>query len=65
MKKVWINNMKDKHLKFILSFSKISISSICKELNINRSNILNGKASEETTKKLYDELKKRLTKLNS
>ena len=57
--------MKDEYLKFIFSFSKISISSICKELNINRSNILNGKASEETIKKLYDELKKRLTKLNS
>ena len=57
--------MKDKYLKFILSFSKISISSICKDLHINRENILNGKASEETTKKLYDELKKRLTKLNS
>ena len=57
--------MKDEYLRFIFSFSKISISSICKELNINRSNILNGKASEETIKKLYDELKKRLTKLNS
>lgn len=57
--------MKDKYLYYILQFSKISISSICKELNINRENILNGKASEETTKKLYDELRKRLTKLNS
>lgn len=57
--------MKDKYLKFILEFSKISILSICKELNINRENILNGKASEETTKKLYDELVKRLAKLNS
>lgn len=55
--------MKNKYLKFILSFSKISISKICKELNIDRQNILNGKASEETTKKLYDELRKRLTKL--
>lgn len=57
--------MKDKYLEFILSFSKINISSICKELDINRENILNGKASEETTKKLYDELIKRLTKLKS
>lgn len=57
--------MKDEYLKFILSFSKISIAAICKELNISRENILKGKASEETTKKLYDEIKKRLTKLNS
>lgn len=57
--------MKDEYLKFILSFSKISIAAICKELNISRENVLKGKASEETTKKLYDEIKKRLTKLNS
>ena len=56
--------MKTKYLKFILSFSKISISSICKDLNINRSNILNGKASEETIKLLYDELKKRLEEIS-
>lgn len=56
--------MKDEYLKFILSFSKISISSICKELNINRSNILNGKASEETIKLLYDELKRRLEEIS-
>ena len=56
--------MKEKYLTFILSFSKISISSICKELNINRSNILNGKASEETIKLLYDELKKRLEEIS-
>lgn len=55
--------MKDKYLKYILGFSKISISSICKELNIDRQNILNGRASEETTKKLYDELVSRLEKL--
>ena len=55
--------MKDKYLKYINQFSKINISSICKELNIDRQNILNGKASEETTKKLYDELVKRLGEL--
>jgi hypothetical protein len=55
--------MKDKYLTFILNFSKISISSICKDLKIDRQNILNGKASEETTKKLYDELISRLDKL--
>lgn len=57
--------MKDKYLDFINSFSKISISSICKELKIDRQNILNGKASEETTKKLYDELISRLGKLKN
>ncbi len=56
--------MKEKYLKFILSFSQISISSICKELNINRSNILNGKASEETIKLLYDEIKRRIEEIS-
>lgn len=56
--------MKEKYLTFILSFSKISISSICKELNINRSNILNGKASEETIKLLYDKIKQRLEEIS-
>lgn len=56
--------MKDKYLKFIKDFSKISISSICKDLNINRENILKGKASEQTTKKLYDELKNQLSKIS-
>ena len=56
--------MKEKYLNFILSFSKISISSICKELNINRSNILNGKASEETIKLLYDEINRKLDEIS-
>ena len=54
---------KEQYLKFILEFSKISISSLCKELNIDRQNILNGKASLETTKKLYDEILSRLEKI--
>lgn len=54
---------KDDYLKFILAFSKISISSICKDLKIDRQNILNGKASLETTKMLYDELVSRLEKI--
>ncbi len=55
--------MKDKYLKYIRQFSQINISKLCKELKIDRQNILNGKASEETTKKLYDELISRLDKL--
>ena len=56
--------MKETYLKFIKDFSQISIVNICKQLNVNRSNVLNGNASEETIKKVYDELKKRLIKLN-
>ena len=56
--------MKEQYLQFIKKFSKINVSAICKELGIDRFNILHGRASEETTKKLYDEIKKRLRKLN-
>lgn len=52
--------MKNKYLQYIKEFSKINISTLCKELGINRENILNGRASEETTKKLYDEIQKQL-----
>lgn len=37
----------NKDLDFIKEFSKISISSICKELNIDRSNLLNGITKEK------------------
>ena len=56
--------MKEQYLQFIKNFSKINVKAICKELKIDRTNILNGRASEETTKKLYDEIKKRLRNLN-
>ena len=52
--------MKQQYLKYIKGFSKINISALCRDLNINRENILKGKASEETTKKLYNKLKKEL-----
>ena len=56
--------MKDKYLAYILAFSKISILSICNDLQVNRSNVLNGKASEETIKKVYDELIRRLEEIS-
>ena len=55
--------MKEQYLKFIKKFSSINVVQICKKLDINRSNILNGIASEETTKLLYDEIKKELNEL--
>lgn len=47
---------KQQHLNFIKAFSNISISKICRDNHINRSNILNGKASPETTKVLFDKI---------
>lgn len=40
------NDRNIKDLEFIKEFSKMSISSICRELNINRGNLLNGKTTD-------------------
>lgn len=55
--------MKDKYLQLIKQFSKINISKICKDHNINRENILKGRASEQTTKQLHDEIIKQIKEL--
>lgn len=56
--------MKEQYLDYIKTFSRINISSLCRELGINRENILKNKASEDTTKKLYDAIKERLANLD-
>lgn len=53
---------KEEQLKAIKQFSSISISQICKDLNIDRSNVLSGRASKATTELLYNELKARIDK---
>ena len=55
--------MKEQYLQFIKQFSSINVSKICKQLDINRANILNGKASEETTRILYEEIVKQIEDL--
>lgn len=56
-----VNNM-SMYLDKIKAISKINISGICKELKINRSNLLNGRTTEENEKivceKLVEEFKK-------
>lgn len=54
---------RDNDLKFIKDFSKINISQICKDLNVDRSNVLCGRASKETTSKVRKEIEKRLATL--
>ena len=50
-------------LDFIKGFSQITITRICKDLNIDRPNLLKGNASAETTRKAKDELEKRILEL--
>ena len=51
------------YLKFIKQFTSISVAQICREKKIDRSCLLRGKASEEKTKIVYNELMNRLTEL--
>lgn len=55
--------MKEKDLEFIKGFSKINVASICKKLNIDRSNLLKGTASSEKTKAVKDEIIKQIEEL--
>jgi hypothetical protein len=52
-----------KELKFIKGFSKISISGICKKVNVNRSNLLNGTAGDDREKIVKEEIERELAKL--
>lgn len=50
-------------LDFIKAFSKITLTNACKILKVNLNNILNGRASRETTKKLRDYLENEMLSL--
>lgn len=54
-----MNAEKEKDLKFIREFSKISISQICRDLKINRPNVLNGNTTKKNIKKVKEEIIKR------
>lgn len=54
---------KEKDLKYIKGFAKINISQICKDLKINRSNLLNGRASDKNTELIKNEIEKRIDEL--
>lgn len=44
--------MNNKDLQFVKKFSSINIKGICKDLNINNSNVLSGRTSNENIKKV-------------
>lgn len=55
---------KESDLKYIKKFTSINIAQICKDLNVDRGNLFNGRASEKNTKLVREELQRRLTTLN-
>lgn len=54
---------KSEYLDYIKKFSKISITMACEKAGVNRSNLLNGKASKEKTMKVKKVLESELAKL--
>lgn len=57
---MYIIKDKEKNLRYIKRFSKITVSSICKELNINRANVLNGKASAKNIEKVKRKIEEKI-----
>ena len=55
---------KESDLKYIKNFSKISISSVCKELKINRQNLLNGLSSDKNTRLVKEKIKEKIKELD-
>ena len=52
-----------KYREYILAFSKITLSDMCKKLSINRSQIYNNELSEKKQRLLQEEIEKELSKL--
>lgn len=55
---------KNENLEWIKNFSKISITKICNDLNVSRSNVLNGFSSEAVIKQVKEEIIKNLNALD-
>ena len=54
---------KERDLKFIKAFKKITITTICKELKIDKPSIYRGTASADNIKKVKEEIEKRYKEL--
>lgn len=54
---------KERNLIYIKGFSKIKIKDICKKLNIDSSNLWNGRCSEEKVKMVRQYIENELDKI--
>lgn len=55
---------KKNYLDYIKEFQKIKLSKVCKDLGVDRTNLIKGLASTEATKKVKEEIERRLKELN-
>lgn len=56
-------NNKEKDLKFIKNFSKITISKACENVKVARQNVMKGTASEKNIEKVKEEIEKQIANL--
>jgi len=54
-----LNEKTNEDLKFIKEFSKITIAGICRDLNINKSNLWRGTAKKDAIKRVAEEIRKK------
>lgn len=50
-------------LEFIKKFSAISVAGVCRKLNVNRPNLLNGKLKGNINKQVRQEIESEMAKL--
>lgn len=55
---------KKRYLDYIKAFQEIKFTKICKELNLDRTNVSKGLASTEAIKKVKEEIEKRIEELD-
>lgn len=60
-----MNVNKEKNLKYIKGFMKISLSSVCKELGIDRDNVKNGRASEKNIELVRKTIEQKIKELDN
>ena len=49
--------------EFIDEFKKIQFTKICKKVGVDRSNLTNGKVSDDSYKKVADEIRNQISEL--
>lgn len=50
-------------VEYIRNFNKITLTNICEKLNVQRTNIVSGKAKKEDIKKVKEEIESEIAKL--
>lgn len=50
-------------LDFIKRFTQITVTKVCKDLKVDRPNLIKGNASPQTTRRVREEIEKRIEEL--